>query len=396
MSAVILRFLAAALVYFVVALLLGLAGLAGLSVPTPVHVHLALVGFVCGVIIATMYQQVPTLTGAELHSKRAASASFWLFNSGLVVFSLSYPHHRLVAAAGALLLLVCFYLFTYNILATIAERRGENYAFKFYSAASVLLSLGATLGFLILLNPALYGYRPSHVHLSLVGGVTLIIFGAMSWMLPMLVVKDIYNRRWVDYVFYLTLISAAGMVLGFGLSEALLLLSGAVLLSAAALFTYDMVKSYTAPTRMSFKPEPVESRFFLAALGYLLLVLLLGLVQAAFPEAGLSSVHAHLAALGFVGQTVIGGLYHVIPTLAWARILPRERERAPSSFKELFSAERSRWIFYAYNAGVVLLALGMYLSQSAVSMVGGLLLLLSASAFSLEMLGIIRRAGVLP
>ncbi len=392
MSAIVLRFLAAALVYLVLGILLGIAGLLGFPVATPVHVHLALVGFVCGVIIATMYQQVPTLSGTELHSRRAAEASFWLFNPGLILFSITYPSSAAAASIGALLMLLGFYLFTYNILATLAERRGENYAFKFYAASSVLLSLGATLGFLIALNPVLYGYRASHAHLALVGGVTLIIFGAMSWMLPMLVVKDIYNRRWLDYTFYGTLLAAGIMVLGFSGLWQLVPPGGLILLAAALLFTYDMVKSYTAPSRVPVKSEPVEARFFLAALGYLLMVLILGILGTLYPGRDLTLLHAHLAALGFVVQTAIGGLYHVIPTLTWARILPRERDRAPASFKELFSASRSRWIFYIFNAGVLLLASGMYLGAGAASLLGSALLLASVTAFAVEMLGIIRRA----
>jgi|Deesub1362A_J573_1020465.scaffolds.fasta_scaffold03462_6 heme/copper-type cytochrome/quinol oxidase subunit 1 len=396
MITLILRFLAAALVYFIVALLLGIAQLFNLSFLTPAHVHLAFVGFVCGVIIATMYQQVPTLTGAELHSKRAARASFWFFNAGIVVFSVSYPKFRLLASAGALLLLIAFYLFTYNVIATISNRKGESYVFKFYSASSIFLSIASTLGFLFTVNPSLISYRPTHVHLALVGGVALIIVGAMSWMLPMVVVKEIYSKRWMDYVFYAIVVASFGLAFGLALSKTLALLSGFVLLAAVLLFIYDMVKSYTAPTKAAFRATSVEARFFLAALAYLALTLLLGLALVLFPLGrGFVIAHAHLAALGFVVQTVIGGLYHVIPTLAWTKLIASEKERAPSSFKELFSAERSRWVFIAFNVGTLLLASGFAFAIKGVTFFGALLVAFACIAFAAEMLGVIRRAGAI-
>lgn len=397
MSVLVLRFLAAALLYFVAALILGIAQQLNLYSPTYLHVHLALVGFVCGVIIATMYQQVPTLTGTELYSARAARTSFWLFNIGLLTFSATYPKFRVASSVGALLLLFSFYLFTYNILATISNRKGENYVFKFYAASSIMLSLGATLGFLMVLNPLLTVFKAAHAHFTLVGGVALIIMGAMSWMLPMLVVKDIYNRRWLDYVFYTALFSSLGMALGFASSRLLLTFSGVVLLLAALLFSYDMLRSYTAPTKVAMKPKPVEAKFFLAALAYFVFTLLIGLAMVLFPSGrSFTAAHAHLAALGFVVQTVVGGLYHVIPTLAWTRLLPRERDRAPASFRELFSENRSKWIFYAFNAGVLLLAVGFALAMDSVVLAGAILVALAGLVFAGEMLAVIKRAGVLP
>lgn len=396
MIALILRFLAAALVYLIIALLLGIAQIFNFSFFTPAHVHLAFVGFICSVIIATMYQQVPTLTGAELYSRRAAMTSFWLFNAGMVIFAVSYPKFQLIASLGALLLLAAFYLFTYNVIATISNRKGESYVFKFYAASSIFLSIASTLGFLFTVKPSLMGYRPAHVHLALVGGVALIIAGAMSWMLPMVVVKEIYSKRWLNYVFYVTVVASFGLAFGLVLSKTLALLSGMALLAAVLLFIYDMIKSYTAPTKAPFRGTPVEARFFLAALAYLALTLLLGLALVLLPlSRGVVIAHAHIAALGFVVQTVIGGLYHVIPTLAWTRLIAREKEHAPASFKELFSAERSRWVFTAFNIGTLLLASGFAFAIKGVTLLGALFVALACVAFSAEMLGVIRRAGAI-
>ena len=391
-----LRFIGAALVYLVAALLLGIAQLFNLSIFTTAHVHLALVGFVCSVIIATMYQQVPTLTGAELHSKQAARASFWFLNAGLVIFSLAYPGFWIVVSLGALLMLLAFYLFTYNVLATIANRKGESYVFKYYAGASIFLSLAATLGFLFTVNPGLLLYRSAHLHLALVGGVAIIIVGAMSWMLPMVVMKEIYSKRWMDYIFYALVLSSLGLALGLSLSRILALLSGSVLLAAILLFIYNMVRSYTATTSTAFKPRPVEDRFFLAALAYLALTLVLGLALLLYsPGRGFVLAHAHLAALGFVVQTVIGGLYHIVPTLSWTKLIATERERAPSSFKELFSARRSHWIFLAFNAGTLSLALGLGFEIKGITLLGAFLVASACIAFAAEMLGIIRRAGAI-
>ncbi len=381
-----LRFIGAGILYLLLSLLLGVWMAVSGAPVVPAHVHLAFLGFVCGVIIATMYQQVPTLTGAELYSRRCAGASFWFFNAGMVLFILGYPSSTVLSGIGALLLSIAIYLFTFNIIATVENRKGESYVFKFYTASALFLSLAASVGFLSVIHPKVLKYLLAHVHLALVGGVVLIIAGAMSWMLPMVLVGDIYSRRWMDYVFVLLVAGATGLALGLG-RGVLSLASGALIAGALLLFGWNMYRSATQPRKMRVSLPAVEARFFIAGLVYITLSALLGPVL--LYTKGLKVVHAHLAALGIV-QVVIGGLYHVVPTLAWVKLAKTGKV---STFRELYSAERAERIFYLYNASSGVMLLGMLVDAGALSVAGGLGVLASVLVFGAEMLGIIRMSG---
>ncbi len=382
-----LRFIAAALVYLLASLVMGLAMVLSGTLLVPAHVHLAFLGFVGGVIIATMYQQVPTLTGAELYSRRSAELSFWMFNAGMVMFVLGYPQSTVLSGTGALLLTVAIYLFTFNIIATVEARKGESYVFRFYSASALFLSAAATLGFLSVVHPKLLKYLSAHVHLALVGGVVLIIVGAMSWMLPMVLVGDIYSRRWMDYVFVLLAAGTLGLALGRGVSMLLTLSATAAIAAGMLLFCWNMYRSATQPRRMKLSTPAVEARFFVAGLAYLVLTVLIA--PLVLYSSQLKALHAHLAALGVV-QVVIGGLYHVVPTLAWVKLA---KEGSVRTFRELYSAERAEKLFILYNASSALMLLGMLLGVPALTAAGGAGVLTGAGMFAVEMLGIIRASG---
>ncbi|NOZ82668.1 MAG: cbb3-type cytochrome c oxidase subunit I [Euryarchaeota archaeon] len=384
-----LRFIGAAIVYLLASLALGLVMAFSGSALVPAHVHLAFLGFVCGVIIATMYQQVPTLTGAELYSRRSAELSFWLFNAGMVLFTLGYPSSTILASIGALLLTVALYLFTFNIIATVEERKGESYVFRFYTTSALFLSIAASIGFLSVIHPHVLRYLSAHVHLALVGGVVLIIVGAMSWMLPMVLVGDIYSRRWMDYVFVMLVAGALMLAVGLLTSLPLSLAAGAAVAAALVLFSWNMYRSATQPRKMKMSTPAVEARFFVAGLGYIVLTALVAPLVLLQDSQGLKLVHAHLAALGIV-QVVIGGLYHVIPTLAWVKLA---KSGTVKTFRELYSVQRAEKLFYLYNAASALLLLGMLLGVRGMVIAGGAGVLLGMLLFSAEMLGIIRASG---
>ncbi len=86
MSRVTVRFLKAALVYFVLGALLGVAMAAspGLHVHLPTHVHLLLLGWMSMTIYGVAYHILPRFSGRPLFSDRLAAAQFWLANIGLL------------------------------------------------------------------------------------------------------------------------------------------------------------------------------------------------------------------------------------------------------------------------------------------------------------------------
>jgi len=354
-----LRFLSLALVYFVAGEALGVAGIfTGVGFA---HVHILLVGFVSLVIIGTVYQQAPTLAGKELSFKSLGEASFWLVNAGLLL-SLATDMGYWVLTSG-------FVAFSIVAMSTMLPSLRKSYVFSYYVTAVLFLTAGAVLG-------ALGVASFTHAHIALVGGVSLLIAGAMSWMLPMVTLSKIFSRRLMALIFPLFV---AGTLLLSAKS-----LSGAwLILTAAILFTANMLLSLR-----SAKGTSIEGKFFVAALFYFIVALVLGMLLA--NGYSLKAVHVHIALLGFVIQTILGGLYHVIPMLCYVELLPKLKERTPG-VKELVSEEVSKVVFLSFNLGVVLLSYEFYSSIAGIKLLGGSFVLFATLLFTAEMFSAIGR-----
>jgi cytochrome c oxidase cbb3-type subunit 1 len=97
------------------------------------HLHLNLLGFVAMMIFGVAYHVMPRFSGNPLHSRRLASAHFWLANVGLLLLVVAFGL-RTHAPAQAFPLLITgglasasgVYAFIYNIWRTLdGSRRVE-------------------------------------------------------------------------------------------------------------------------------------------------------------------------------------------------------------------------------------------------------------------------------
>jgi cytochrome c oxidase cbb3-type subunit 1 len=92
------------------------------------HLHMNLLGFVAMMIFGVAYHVIPRFTGHPLHSRRLATAQWWLANAGLVLLVGGFallPNTRFgaparaVVAVGGTLSAVAAYVFIYNLWRTI-------------------------------------------------------------------------------------------------------------------------------------------------------------------------------------------------------------------------------------------------------------------------------------
>jgi cytochrome c oxidase cbb3-type subunit 1 len=92
------------------------------------HLHMNLLGFVAMMIFGVAYHVIPRFTGHPLHSRRLATAQWWLANVGLMMFVAGFvwlPHAmfatraRVLVSVGGVFSAAAAYLFVYNIWRTI-------------------------------------------------------------------------------------------------------------------------------------------------------------------------------------------------------------------------------------------------------------------------------------
>ncbi len=327
------------------------------------HSHLILIGFIAQVIIATMFRQITVLTSSELFSSKLEKGTFYLFNIGMIIFIIE----RII---GSIILMISFYLYMINVVATIVRSKVKPNIIYYYLCSSVILTIGVTFG---VLNLLLGGLTITHMYLTILGGVTLIIIGAMSFMLPMVLVKEVFSKKIVEYLLYLFVISILGLVLT---NNVLFKIMTIILL---VLFFINMIATYFKKDKK--KVKSVEARFFVTSLFYMLIGTSYLMIKY---DLGFLW---HVLLIGFIIQTIIGAMYHIVPTTVYIEYI--KKGIMVKHFKELFSEKLSIIIYILLNTSLILFILGFIAGIIYLKILGGVLLFLTLLTFSAEMLKIL-------
>ncbi|WP_159901545.1 hypothetical protein [Salinirussus salinus] len=156
----------------------------------------------------------------------------------------------------------------------------------------------------------------AHVHLLLVGWVCVTVMGAMTQFVPVWSGVDLHSRRLATLQLWLVTVGLTGFVaaLLWPAPDALPAF-GALMLAGFWTFAYNIARSL--PREMD-----VTERHFALALGFFVLLTVLGVVLAAgyttplLADLGLArpdavAAHATLAVFGAVLTTVVGAIYQL-------------------------------------------------------------------------------------
>jgi cbb3-type cytochrome oxidase subunit 1 len=121
----------------------------------------------------------------------------------------------------------------------------------FIRASLAWFALGITLGLAIAAYPPWVAYRPAHAHMTVVGFLTMMVFGVGYQLLPRLFGHALHSRGFAIAHWWLANLGLAGMVVGFvmqphiGPRSAPVTATGGVLFSLGALgFVYNMWRTF--------------------------------------------------------------------------------------------------------------------------------------------------------
>jgi hypothetical protein len=232
----------------------------------------------------------------------------------------------------------------------------------FYGLALFALFGGIAIGIGMafrFIDMSWYGHaRLVHIHLNLLGFVTLVIVGTMHNLLPTILQNSLYSPRLARTVFFLLPGSIAILIAGFAASSLKTeILAGILLTVGVGLYAYNLFATWRTSTHVG----NAASDHLLIATFFLLLAVVMGVLVAAnslwevplYPFGTLHLVaYTHLALIGFILQTIMGALSHLVPvTLAVSRV-PSHKKRGP--YLAMLTSIIDRWRM----AHVGLLSLG--------------------------------------
>ena len=88
---------------------------------------------------------------------------------------------------------------------------------RFVKASLAWFGLGITLGVAMAVAPRLVLYRPAHVHMNLLGFVTMMIYGVAYHVIPRFTGHPLHSRRLAGAQWWISNAGLALMVAGFAL-----------------------------------------------------------------------------------------------------------------------------------------------------------------------------------
>lgn len=130
MSRLTILFIKSSLIYFAIAVLVGLdiTFMPGhLGSMMPVHAHLMLLGWITMMIYGVAYHILPRFSASPLYSDKMANVQFYLAHIGLIGMAVSFAMRSYVNAGGMLLILfsiieaISIILFVFNMLMTLPK-----------------------------------------------------------------------------------------------------------------------------------------------------------------------------------------------------------------------------------------------------------------------------------
>jgi cbb3-type cytochrome oxidase subunit 1 len=127
------------------------------------------------------------------------------------------------------------------------------FARAFIQASLIWLVLGVTVGACMAIHPAWTIYRPVHMHMTLLGFVTMMIFGVAYHVIPRFMGRPLWSKRAAAAHVWASNVGLAVMCVGFALrvsthvdsqlATAVLGAGGTLSAVGAYLFAFNLLRS---------------------------------------------------------------------------------------------------------------------------------------------------------
>jgi len=181
------------------------------------------------------------------------------------------------------------------------------------------------------------------VHIATLGWITMIIFGAMFQLVPVVLEVRLYSEKLAEVQFWVYVVGVIGLVFGFGFFKVglHLTISAALVTIAMLMFVFNIIATMTQVTKWNFTGIHI-----LASLVYLTLTAITGLllsINLGYPfisriHLDYLKIHAHLGFVGWVSMVIMGVTYKLIPMF---------------SLSHGYSLTPSKWAFGLVNVGLL-------------------------------------------
>ncbi len=288
-------------------------------------VHIATLGWLTMTIMGASLQLTPVIVVSPLRATRLIGLQYPGYLSGVILLLSGFwwMNPWLMAVGGSVIVLA---VVNYVVVlgATLAHSTARPLTVRFLIASLIYLCIVVSLGLTAALDfqfgflgTAFDQLLLTHLTLGILGWLSSILIGVSYTLARMFALAHGHADRLGRFIFVLLNVGIVGMVLGFIFSWFfLILVAGATLVATAWLFVYDFINILRARYR---KVLDVTQYHSIVAVAYFSLIVPFGILAAIFGwRQPAVLVALGLAALvGWLGQSIIGYLYKIVPFLIW-------------------------------------------------------------------------------
>lgn len=335
-------------------------------------VHTLTLGWIAMTLFGALSQMAPVLWETSLAAPGAVKAAWWLLAGGAAGFVgllwAGSPRYWIPACA----IVAAFTLYLFALAKTMASARHFDWTAKHLAiSAGYLVSL-AVLGLMLAWDRqrAVLFRDPSgaliaHVHLALVGWVSMSIVGVSYRLVSMFALAHIDSRT--PGRLSLGLVNAAliGLAVDALFFRHRLIGLWAVVLSAGyAAYAWQMRRLFAERNR---KIDPALA-YTLAALagGFVWAALGLGLAIGWLPDDNEArAAYVFCALLAWVTPFILGQIHKIVPFLVWLHVYSASwKPPTPLPRIQDLTSERLAWLEFATFVPAVYLGIGGFLARS--------------------------------
>lgn len=335
-------------------------------------VHTLTLGWITMTIFGAMSQMAPVLWETSLAAPGVLKAAWWLFTGGIIGFVGCFWARLPMYWIPAVFLVTAVLLYLYSFLKTMASARQLDWAGKHLALSVWYLLALAILGLMLaydkeqgrlFADPT--GVLIAHVHLALIGWVSLSIIGVSYRLVSMFSLSHIESKtpgRLALVLLNAGLLGLAGDALFFGHHR--LKLWAVVLAAGYLAYTFQMRGIFKERTRridpaLAYTLTAIVGGFVWVALG---LGLAFGWLQ---DDTEQRTAYVFCALLAWITPFILGQIHKIIPFLIWLHVYSKAwKPPLPLPKIQDLSSERLVWTELAVFIPGVYAGISGFLAQS--------------------------------
>ncbi len=354
-----LTFLMTGFSWLLLSSLVGLAILIGLVYGTPllswmklVHVHAALIGGILQLIIGGLLASLSATAQSDRTPSDSHLGLFIALNAATVALLIGFGlgNMTIVGVVGIVVIGVVASIATIAwqyAPQSLTQPASPSWLYRF-SLVALLggLAIGVAMAFRFM--PEYYAHaRLLHLHVILLGFVTMAMIGATHRLLPIILNAELYSPRLARVVMVVLPAGFTILIGGFITSSLRLELAiGGLLVLGIGLYAYNLLRTWVG----SGHPGNAASDHLMIATFFLVLMMIMGVLVGAnflpqLPVLTFGSLHlaayTHMALIGFIFQTIFGALSHGIPEILTISRIASQKKQGP--YRDQLAAIMDRW-----------------------------------------------------